>query len=227
MQGLTVCVDYADMLARTLHRWALALDGVTVVSTASDTDTAALCDKHANVRLIVTDEFYANGAAFDKGGAMNAALDHGALSGAVWCCVFDADIMPPRDWESDLPRLEYGNLYGAHRWQAQNETDTPEDIDALELVRLGDQQFPGYFWLFHAKDRRIKTPMFTRWRHAGGYDSDFQDQWPEGKKVRLPTRLVHLGRDGQNWWGKGNTGAMTQMYAERARRRSLEHERIT
>jgi len=219
MKGLTVSVGYAETLARTLPTWDATLDGVTVVTTPTDTATRALCAE-LNVPCFITRYFYTNGAAFDKGGALSEAMYNAQPDD--WWCLFDADILPPLDWRLQLPSLTPGKLYGAHRWQSDTGIDRPD------LVQLGDLEFPGYFWLFSADDPHFPQPpepMFTSWEHAGGYDTDFQGRWDRGDRVRLSLRLLHLGDPGKNWYGVDTGERVQEMYRERRRRGGFDHER--
>ena len=206
MIGLTVCVNYAAELAVTLPVWRDSLESLVVVTIADDRDTMQLCLR-AGVGVYRTDAFTRDGAAFNKGRAMNEAIGS-MLTRPQWLCVFDADILPPADWRAATAGIEAGNLYGAARWQ-----------DGITPISDPPDEMPGFFWLFHTRDLHLpRDPTFTSWQHAGNFDTVFKDHWPPANRIKLSIRLNHLGQPGQHWHGRGNRQKMLDMYAERERR---------
>jgi len=214
MIGLTVCVNYSDYLSQTLEVWSGSLSEIIVITDLQDWQTVQVAQKFGNVSTFSTDRFYENGASFNKAGAMNQAIE--TVRGEDdFICIFDSDILPPMDWKNQLPRLDKNMLYGAHRWEKGE--------------RLNEKEFPGYFWIFHLQGQRIPkrpNPMFTEWKHAGGFDSDFQSLWPRHERIRLDIRLLHLGTNGQNWWGRGTSHKMKEMYQKRREVGTYDHERM-
>ena len=73
ISGLTVCVNYSDLLAAGLESWYQGCDKLLVVTTPEDTETQLLC---ANSDILVhqTDVFYRDGATFNKGAAIFGPL---------------------------------------------------------------------------------------------------------------------------------------------------------
>lgn len=202
VHALTVCVNYADHLAASIARWVAELDGLAVVTTASDTATIALCHQHG-ASVVTTDAFTRDGAVFNKGAAIAEAF----VLPPDWCLFFDADILPPEGWRDALAGIVPGNLYGCRRVQllpnGGREPVPPEPVGI------------GFFQLFHQSDpnaRRIPIVQ-TCWRHAGVYDSEFFHRWP--RAVELPLTVDHLG-EREQWWGRGNA---EDMQAMRDRRR--------
>ena len=65
---------------------------------------------------------------------------------------------------------------------------------------------------------QVAVPMLdTGWRHAGGYDSEFEFRWPPTRRVRIPGLvLTHIGLPGANWCGVGNDAAMAELKRRRA-----------
>lgn len=218
ISGLTVCVSYADYLAKSIDRWVTGLDSLLVVSTPTDSETFNLCQFH-KCSLYQTEVFYQNGAVFNKGAAISEAVE--ACNWLDdWNLIFDADIIPLPHWRGivETSGIQPGNLYGAKRVM---EDGSDNRHDYFEL--------PGYFQLFHASDPNVqrKPLLDCGWVHAGGYDSEFQGRWPGSRKHRLPMTLIHQGQTGRNWWGRGNEAAMDAMLAERQKRRKLaENERM-
>lgn len=226
IHAMTVCVNYADLLAKSIDRWLEGCESLTVVTLPHDRDTHELCwprmDATKKLSVFSTTAFTRDGASFNKGRAMEQAL--GNVPWEDWILFFDADILPPADWLDQLRRmnLKPGKLYGSWRWQ-----------DRLNGQRIRDREYPGYFQLIHSSDPRAQDrPLFdTSFLHAGNYDTVFQNRWGDGgdgpHKERLPLRLVHLGSLG-NWWGRGPDAMakLGRMYAERRRRGGWQHERI-
>lgn len=222
IDGLTACVNYSDLLALSIERWATSLASLTVVTTTSDFATAELVERHGG-RVFKTDVFTANGATFNKGAAMEAARQE--MPWKDWILFFDSDIVPQADWRKVAePHLQPGNLYSARRYDAP----TPEDIDSDRLkIITTDGIGVGYFQLFHSSDAKVQeTPLLeTCWKHAGVYDCNFMHRWTAKERHLLPIRLVHVGpRD--NWFGRGNKADFEAMQAERKRLGGWEHERI-
>lgn len=217
IHGLTVCVNYADLLAQGLDRWLAGLASLTVVTDLDDEDTANLIGSRC--RLHKTDVFYASRATFNKGAAMEQARR--LMPWGDWILFFDSDIVPPTDWieQARNARLTAGVLYGAKRWQAGSIDD-----DGSPAIP-GDGIGVGFFQLFHSGDPRASAPLETCWPHAGNYDNEFMHRWPEYRRWLMPFRVAHVG-ERENWWGRGNRTAMDAMRAERHARGGYQHERM-
>lgn len=222
INGLVCCVDYSDLLALSIERWAHSLASLTVVTDTKDDETASLAARNG-CRVFRTDVFYEHGATFNKGAAMEAARQE--MPWKDWILFFDADIVPQAEWRTAAePQLKAGNLYSARRYDAP----TPADIDSDRLkIITTDGIGVGYFQLFHSSDPKVQaTPLLeTCWQHAGVYDCNFMHKWSAKERHLLPIRLVHVGpRD--NWWGRGNSAAFEAMQAKRKRLGGWQHERI-
>lgn len=236
IRGIVVCVDYADLLQRSLERWLRGAD-VLIVTKESDRRTRALFEKYRYRRdlhrldIHFTDIFHAKGAVFNKGAAMSeAAIVHGWREGADWLMTFDADTVPPEHWWQALDggayqgngntaiRLRPGLLYGARRYYS------PEDVK--ELIPDYNQRMPqswviGFFTLFHASDPHLPSvdePVFDLcWPHAGNYDTIFCRRWPKSKQVILDLPMIHLGRERQHWCGRGDRQRLRDMFLDQRR----------
>lgn len=230
VNGMTVCVNYSDFLVHSIARWWRHLHSLTVVTDLRDIKTAELLSRFPGVRVHPTDIFYARGAKFNKGAAMEEArLGPNGPDWANWMLFFDADIIPEQDWYRKLsilgPNLQTVSLYGARRYQA----DRPQDIDNPNLKLINDAVCDGgYFHLFHSSTIPNKdVPLLeTCWPHAGVYDSHFKSRWPEHRRINLPIRLTHLG-DRENWCGRGNNADMRNLIEERRRRGTYLHEKMS
>jgi hypothetical protein len=204
IHGFTVSVDYADLLAPSVDRWLHGLDGWVVITTPDDQATQRLCARQG-ITLHRTRAFYDDGTRFNKAKAMAEAYDR--FPPSDWVLLIDADVIPPDDWRArvDQAAPEPGKLYGAGR-----------RLESGSLYREGE--IAGYFQLFHASDRNVqRRPVFDcTWRHAGGYDSEFQFRWKADWRRYIPgLELVHQGEPGQNWFGRGRVAEMDAMLRRR------------
>lgn len=206
LKAITVCVNYADLLAKSLERWHTQTDRLVVVTAPKDHATRVLCDKH-NVETFVTDLFYANGARFNKGAALSqAAITTGLRRYGEWMLTFDSDIIPPPDWRKRLneSKLVPGILYGAYRyWQPENVRQPVVDL----AKKMPQSWVIGFFSLFHVRDPRLPVgPLFDcHWPHAGNYDTTFARRWPpDRQRILNELPMIHLGEERSNWAGRGN-----------------------
>lgn len=230
LRGITVSVNYADLLERSLERWHIGLDRLVVVTSSADEATQQLCCRY-NVETHVTDIFYANEARFNKGAALSEAiLAKGLRDGADWLLGFDADIVPPEDWRVQVERRkpEPSKLYGAYRYW-QPETQPKLIVDYTK--RMPQSWVLGFFTLFHANDSclpGLNEPLFdVCWPHAGCFDTLFARRWEKQNQVILPIPMVHLGEERQNWCGRGDPGALRAILNQRRGHEDWEKERMT
>ena len=204
IHALTVSVGYGRLLFFSLLRFMPGFASLTVVTAHGDTDTIETCEiltrayPHCPLHLYVTPAFYENGAAFNKGKAMEEARQ--TMPWEDWILFFDADICPPRRWWELIPEdLCAGFLYSCWRRQV----DSLYDIADPLCPRIPDDRLGyGYFQLFHSHDPKVqRRPLLdTHWRHAGNYDSNFMLGF--GPHVReLPFDVWHLGPPSENWFG--------------------------
>ena len=80
IEGVCVCVNYADFLAQTLGFNRTHFDNLVIVTTPDDYDTINLCE-YWNVKCVKTDAFYSNGDAFNKGLGINEGLKNSKKNG--------------------------------------------------------------------------------------------------------------------------------------------------
>jgi hypothetical protein len=221
IHALTVCVDYADLLALSIDRWMATLDSLLIVTSHEDEATIELAHKH-KASVYRTQAFYEDGATFNKGRAMERARK--SMPWHDWILFFDADIVPPVDWREQLGELAPGNLYGPRRRECP-------DVSQMER---GDLPYPpndcigvGFFQLFHASDAKVQAdPLLeTDWSHAGIYDSHFMHRWSHQERKQLPFDVLHIG-ERDNWLGRGNKTGFAELMAERERRGGYQHERV-
>jgi hypothetical protein len=222
LEGLLVCVDYADFLECTLPGNSGHFDRLVVVTAPHDVRTQTIARKHG-AELVVSDSCYANGDAFNKARMLNEGVR--ALEFSDWVLLTDADIFLPAQLRPTLDDLVLnpGCLYYTRRYHLP-EYDLNRHLEAFLTDRslihsysLDDpstNQMPwGYFQLFNVRARALEgrgrdlfPEVFTS---AGNIDTYFQRLWPADKKVQLPVRerlldVVHIphGPLGINWNGR-------------------------
>ena len=115
LEGLTVCVNYADFLDETLTANLDHFDEFAVVTARDDRATQAVCDRHG-VICVKTDVHREDPLdRFNKGLMINLGLAH--LRNRGWLLHLDADIVLPDRLRFILnkSRLDEDCLYGADR----------------------------------------------------------------------------------------------------------------
>lgn len=224
LSAVTVCVDYSDLFAKSIERWRDGTDKLLVVTSSADVKTQVLCER-AGVSTFVTDVFYERGAAFNKYAALSLAYRH--LNPSDWALVFDSDIIPNHDWRERLEAsaLQFGNLYGAYRYQCDEDDPNP----TLDLSKRMPQGWViGFFTLFHSKDPNVTDPLFDLcWSHAGNGDTTFTRRWPRRRQVILRNLpMIHLGEERQNWCGRYRKDELRDILSRRRRGEDWERERM-
>ena len=209
IQGLTVCVDYAEQFAMSIEIWRNNLDDLIVVTTERDTDTINLCNKHG-VKYHCTNAFYEFDAKFNKGRAMSEAFDTMDLGSDDWVLFFDSDIIPPSTIKSDIKKCNpiSGKLYGAPRTQFGSTNEQKSiDINTPPIHFRTKRQLPvGYFQLFHSQDinAKIRPVMDTFYSSAAMSDVTFSERWKQENLVILKILVEHVGESYVNWLGVNN-----------------------
>jgi hypothetical protein len=207
------------------------LASLTVVTVPGDVATQEVARAHG-AAVFATNAFYLDGAAFNKGRAMESARvwaeENVVQREHNWRLFFDSDVVPPEHWNARLrdDDITPGSLYGCLRFDA-----TPSTVEDVGQPKCAyDVPGVGYFQLFHSLDPVVRgTPLLDiHWAHAGNYDNRFMDLWrSRGIRVRaVPFRVAHIG-ERENWFGRGNRDAFLAMQAERrARGGRWDHEQI-
>jgi hypothetical protein len=226
LRGLTVCVEYDDLLKITLPQNLQHFDECLVITSSADTRTQELVKKHPKAKLFVTDSFYEYGASFNKGLAIE--LGFNALGREGWIVVWDADIIFPE--VMPLNGMMIGNLYGPHRRILNDPRQWSPALQWSKCVRARDLEIPGYFQLFHADDAVLQSrPWYDiSFGHAGGGDSFFQSKWNKQNRIKLPFDVLHLGPRDSNWYGRTTErtdGIQLQEVNERKKKLELLHKR--
>lgn len=229
IKSLVVCVDYDDFLRITLPRNARHFTRTMVVTSTGDYQTQRIAED-LGYEYYATDVFYARGAQFNKGAAMEEGLNRLGRDG--WICTWDCDIVMPED--IGILGMSKECLYGPYRRILKNPRKFSDDLDWSTLVSpTHPTEWAGYFHLFHSSATSLRNPPWysVDWTHAGGCDSDFQSKFPIDKLRRTPFEVLHLGlegipergtRVGRNWCGRVipriDTG---QVHSDAGRRESM------
>jgi hypothetical protein len=225
IEALTVCVGYADFLRETLRYSLPVLDRLLVVTTPRDEETRDLCWRR-NVEVLLTDDFYREGRAFDKARAVDRGLQ--LLAHRDWLLHLDADIVLPPHLRSTLSTadLDPACLYGCDRarvpgwqaWQAFQATGHLHTASrsmhhsvglppGLEIgTRWADLHHAwvpiGFFqlWNRQAEMRHgIRQRRYPNHGHndAARTDVQFALQWDRKHRLLLPELVVlHLESSG-------------------------------
>lgn len=122
IEAVTVCVGYSDFLAVTAPYNKTHLDNWVIVTDSKDNDTKELCRKYS-LKCVVTDEFYMDGAKFNKARGIIKGLDQ--LSYRGWVMQLDADIVFPNCISQALSQshLDPQKIYGCDRVMCKNWND--------------------------------------------------------------------------------------------------------
>jgi len=204
---VTICVNYSDFLKRTLPTTMPHMNSTTIITAPFDTETIKVA-RDFGCKLFVTDAFYKDGDAFNKGRALENFFDDKIFSPSDWVLMLDADIaLPPNARhaiESQVVNTNY--LYGASRlvcpnvqgWENVGTVGGGWNVSGLKLIK--EREIAGFFQLFW--NRAMQRPWFsTDWGHAGGYDSVFEQRWGKNKQW-IDLNVVHLGEFRKDWFGR-------------------------
>ena len=228
--SLVVCVEYDDFLSISLPRNKRHFDRTIVITSSADTATQEVA-RREGCECFITDAFYARGARFNKGLAIEQAF--AALGREGWLCYWDADIVMPDE-------CPFGRdtrfLYSPFRRILEDPAQFSDTLDWSTLARNPmESEFPGYLHLFHAEEAGLPPWYSTHWKHAGGCDSDFEALYRAKDALRRPGfEVLHLGgvtppvanqaitRVGRNWCGRSTPRLDTGQSPEKADTRSKQ-----
>jgi hypothetical protein len=207
IEAITVCVNYADYLPETLPQLKKYVDRIVVVTHPKDADTIKVVAQQG-VELYSTTAFYADGAIFNKGAAINEGLS--LLANTDWVLHIDADIVL-----SDkiiTTKLNDKYLYGVsrlrtplHKWQRIKDGHSPTLHSMPRLYRAVQYVPSGYFQLWNAGKYKLKYPVNCP--AANKSDVIFSMQWqPQHRKIIPNYTVLHLETEdykyGINWKGR-------------------------
>ena len=164
---IITCVNRVSFLKETLPLNKGRFDNVVVVTAPSDYETQLLCKKE-EVECRQTDVFFKGGAPFNKGLAINHALDR--LKHKEWVVLADSDILflPLHNQLFRDPNLNKELLYGCPRIILKTRsaylnflkqgTFFPESLNLDPLIKKEAKEVGvGYFQMFHQESDIIKS----------------------------------------------------------------------
>lgn len=231
MISIVVCVEYDDLLAVTLPRNVRHFEQTYVITTPRDEATRAVIGRVPSARPFFTEAFYAHGDHFNKGRAIDDALqlfaDTHVWTG--WCCHWDADILFPPHYRIPGWALGTDCLYTpVARRGCKNPAEYRGQTDWQQwpVISQGRDFDAGWCQIFH----RLAPPLATRpfypreWGHAGNSDTFFNDKWPCERQRLLPFEVLHLGEERANWHGRTTPKLDGTVPKEAERRRRWTNE---
>jgi hypothetical protein len=214
IDAITVCHNYADMLAITLPQNRQWFGRFVVVASPDDLSTHEVARMYG-AELVMFDGFGTPGSpentrqgapTWNKGVAVNAGL--AALGASAFVAILDSDVLIPRDFCHARTRLDtlcepdYA-IYGCGRVDICNASDlglfiARPDRAAETLEQVRSIVGVGYFQLF--RNARQQYPVDVP--HAGRSDWLFAKQFR--RIVNLPMVVGHLyhGEHRINWHGR-------------------------
>lgn len=228
LECLTVCVNYADLLAHTLPANRQMFDRMIVVTTPEDKATQSVCDYY-HTECIQTDIFHRDGDSLNKGAAIDLGLSH--LSRQGWVLHLDADIYLPPKTRFILGNLQLNeqHLYGCDRLMVTSHAAWLEflarprpiqegwvfvHLDAFPIgVRIAEYANAdagytpiGYFQLWHPRGSGVQGYPTTH-GYVDRTDVLHAKRWPRNRRELLPEIVaIHLDSEaaqmGTNWQGR-------------------------
>lgn len=243
LEGIIVCVNYADFLTHTLPHNKTHFDNLVVVTDTKDIKTKELCEFY-HVRCIQTDIFYENGNSFNKGAAINYGLSQ--LENKGWVMHLDADIyLPPltKHILENLP-LESQKIYGADRLMCPSYEKWAEFLNNPKKIQEGWvyihlDSFPigvriaeynnkdsgyepiGYLQLWNPKGSGVYGYPTqhdycdrTDVLHCKRFSRQNRELLPEIVVIHLESEGLTVDSMGKNWKGRKTRLFEPQLYLE-------------
>jgi len=245
INAIITCVNYADFLCQTLPYNMQQVDAARIVTTPDDYLTDAvvwwevtrgmepsIAHWHVNEKLPMhshhvtitkTNKFHENGAAFNKGKAINEAIFHPQAPMILdgWVLFIDADMVLPKDFRQVMmglePTLDPECLYGTPRficptaaeWRKFVAEGRPtEGVQGRPGWRKqhhrerGNHGSKGYFQLFHSKAKALRPGKWypEDFDTAGGSDRAFYKYFePSGKVGTLRDHVTPIEIHADYW----------------------------
>lgn len=205
---ICVCVNYADYLEETLKYNYSIFDNIYIITTQSDNKTKEIAKKYSNISIIETDIFYKNNHPFNKGAAINLALQ--SIKNADWILIGDADCIYPHNLKNLIINLDKNCLYGMKRTivscsKELNEILTGKHQPKLRLEKAMHYT-PGYFQLLNLSadkfiNKQIKYPEFPTAQRVDRWFAKYNFPYNE-RKIIDESFVIHLGPTTINWSGR-------------------------
>ena len=193
---IIVSVNYNDFLLPTLTRNIETFDNITVVTSNEDKMCQMICEKF-KVNYITTDIMYDEGAKFNKGKAINLAIN--SIKDPGFILLIDADIIVKDRINTEY--LDTETLYTSDRWMCETYDDLYKwetDVNSLKKhIKNEIDRGLGFFQLFHYS-KAISYPETSE--NAAFSDLLFRDKFTQ--KQTIKNQIIHLGKSYTNWDGR-------------------------
>lgn len=221
IEAVSICVGYADFLREAIPYNLPHLDRWLIVTDSRDVATREVCRQH-NLEFLATDDFYRDGAKFDKARGVDRGLQQ--LAHEDWVLHLDADIILPTHTRHTLHHadLDTQTIYGADRvmvkgydrWQRLKVSGFIERVSrsyhhnvcfpggfevGARWADIHQGYVPiGFFQLFHRDAtmyRGIRTRRYSCHGHSDAARTDVQFglQWDRNRRQIVPELVVfHL-----------------------------------
>lgn len=193
---IIVSVNYNDFLLPTLTRNIETFDNITVVTSNEDKMCQMICEKF-KVNYITTDIMYDEGAKFNKGKAINLAIN--SIKDPGFILLIDADIIVKDRINTEY--LDTETLYTSDRWMCETYDDLYKwetDVNSLKKhIKNESDRGLGFFQLFHYS-KAISYPETSE--NAAFSDLLFRDKFTQ--KQTIKNHIIHLGKSYTNWDGR-------------------------
>lgn len=218
LEGVTVCINYADYLATTLPINRDCFDRLVVATDPADQDTIDLAHQYG-CDIVPVLRYRENGDVFNRGKALNDGL--AVCTRHDWLCIFDSDIVFPDLRPVIFPLSSFyrpGTIYGMERvmcgsyveWQAYLQH---RDLSVFSREDAGYpcRVFPvGFFQLWRDSGKKMDYPE----TFPTASDSDIEFSQLFAYHRHLSAQCIHLSAEpwqhGTNYsgriskpWGQG------------------------
>ncbi|WP_197454673.1 class I SAM-dependent methyltransferase [Stieleria varia] len=208
IEAVVVSVNYSDYLAQTLPILMRYVDQAVVVTDHDDPETARVVSRNPGAKVVKTDQFYRNGARFNKGAAINVGLKE--LHRDNWVLLLDADIgitqpIPIPQDRRTIWGVTRRKVVGPERFHKAMLVGA-DDLPKLNLIHMHDGYTPiGFFQMWH-------WPTCPQWMPENYGDASTSDielacRWPAQRRRLIPGfDVLHLETNdmeqGINWHGR-------------------------
>jgi hypothetical protein len=207
LSAVTVCVDWAPMLRKTLPHNAKLFDQFIVVTAPDDPQTAEVVAGVPGVRLVQTTRFSDGGQAFNKGAGINDGF--AALDRPEWIVHLDCDIVVnPALRQEKLDHLNCRWIYRPQRRVfVPPETDGPyrdfsENRSGVYIQPADPITAIGWFQLFHVDAVCDEWPRaYPEVARRAATDTLFHWKFPN--TYRFGWNCLHLGFAYAGLWFRG------------------------
>lgn len=207
LELIVTCVNYSDYLRLTLLHNKIHFDNIVIVTDISDYDTQEVC-KDYDVSCVITDVFFRNSAAFNKGAGINVGFNH--LNKTDQILHLDADIILPFNFREmlNIQLLNYSYMYGCGRVvvnDPRNYINWMVVFDMSYVHRNTEQAVRkgyGYFQLFSMKYNK-NISYYEHSSSAAVSDMVFAKNWKYYELHELSdSYCIHIGETYINQKGR-------------------------